>query len=59
MNICVYGDFSKKDIRIKVFYNGDMEQYIFQNILRDAGYDVQIHNVPELDELEHEDYENV
>ena len=59
MNICVYGDFSKKDIRIKIFYNDDVEQYRFQNILRNAGYDAEIHNVPELDALEHYDYENV
>ena len=47
MNICVYGDFKKHDIRIKIFYDGLLSHYSFQNILRDAGYDAELFTVPD------------
>lgn len=40
--ICVYGDFAKKDIRLKVFAEGDARRFAFQNILREAGYDAEL-----------------
>lgn len=43
--ICVYGDFKKNDIRMKVFKSGDREQYSFQNTLIRAGYDAKLFSV--------------
>lgn len=41
--ICVYGDFAKKDIRIKPFApGGGCSEFTFQNVLRDAGYDAEL-----------------
>ena len=40
--ICVYGDFDKKDIRMKVFAEGDARRFAFQNILLEAGYDAEL-----------------
>lgn len=41
MTVAVYGDLAKKDVRIKVFGNGN-EMYPFQNILLEAGYDCML-----------------
>ena len=41
-SICVYGDFAKKDIRMKVFADQDARRFAFQNILREAGYDAEL-----------------
>lgn len=41
-DICVYGDFSKKDMRLKVFTDQNPSMYQFQNILREAGYDAEL-----------------
>lgn len=43
--ICVYGDFKKDDIRMKIFKSGDMQQYSFQNTLTSAGYDAKLFSV--------------
>lgn len=43
--ICVYGDFEKKDIRIKIVSN--QEQYTFQNTLKSAGYDAELFSLDE------------
>lgn len=44
LEVAVYGDFEKKDIRIKVFKpEGGTGIYQFQNVLRTAGYDCEIH----------------
>ena len=45
MAICVYGDFKKDDIRMKIFKSGDMQQYSFQNTLISAGYDAKLFSV--------------
>ena len=37
--ICVYGDFKRRDIRIKIFKSDDSRQYSFQNTLIEAKYD--------------------
>lgn len=49
--ICVYGEFEKKEIRIKVFPTSENEQrhYIFQNILREAGYDAELFSINDND----------
>lgn len=44
--VCVYGDFEKKDIRIKLFpADGTTNQFTFQNILISAGYDANLFTV--------------
>jgi hypothetical protein len=48
--ICVYGDFAKKDIRIKLFEaNGGTAQFAFQNTLKSAGYDAELFTVNNTD----------
>ena len=42
MYVAVYGDFSQKDVRIKLFPSDGMEQFRFQNVLREAGYDCDL-----------------
>lgn len=50
ITILVYGDFAKKDIRLKFFEpNGTLLPYQFQNILRDAGYDAELYSVNDTD----------
>ena len=47
MTICVYGDFVKKDIRVKVFpdeQGRNTKSLRFRNTLRDAGYDAILCN---------------
>lgn len=51
MYIAVYGDFGKKDIRIKLMAGVWLEQFKFQNTLHDAGYDCELFHVND-DELE-------
>lgn len=41
-SICVYGDFEKKDIRLKVFTDNGTNMFAFQNILQEAGYDAHL-----------------
>lgn len=45
--IDVYGDFKKNDVKVKPVTN--KEQFVFQNILIQAGYDCQLHTI-EVDE---------
>lgn len=40
--ICVYGDFKKDDVRIKIFPSGGTGEFTFQNILIEAGYDAKL-----------------
>lgn len=47
--ICVYGDFKKDDIRIKVFKSGDAREYSFQNTLISAGYDAKLFSISDAD----------
>lgn len=47
--ICVYGDFAKKDIRMKVFSEGDARRFAFQNVLREAGYDAELFSLTDED----------
>lgn len=47
--ICVYGDFEKKDIRIKIMPSGTTEKFTFQNILREAGYDAELFSIYDTD----------
>lgn len=50
MEICVYGDFAKKDIRIKVFpADGTTNCFYFQNIMIAAGYDAKLFTVNDTD----------
>lgn len=42
LTICVYGDFAKKDIRLKAFAPGAGSQHTFQNVLKLAGYDAEL-----------------
>ena len=50
--ICVYGSFDKGDVRIKVVKGS--EQFMFQNILREAGYDAKLFSITDI-ELESEE----
>lgn len=43
LNICVYGDFKNKDIKVRVVTN--REQFTFQNVLISAGYDAELFTV--------------
>jgi hypothetical protein len=43
--VCVYGDFEKKDIRIKLFPTGSNNEFTFQNILISAGYDANLFTI--------------
>lgn len=52
MMICVYGTFNDKDMRIKAYEDCDPRPYIFQNIMRDAGYDAEVFSVPDLEQTE-------
>lgn len=47
MMICVYGTFNDKDMRIKTYEDCDSRPYVFQNIMRDAGYDAELFSVPD------------
>lgn len=44
LNVAVYGDFEKGDVRVKVFKpEGGTGVYQFQNTLRSAGYKCNIY----------------
>lgn len=47
--ICVYGDFAKNDIRIKMFPANSTNEFNFQNILIAAGYDAKLFTVNDTD----------
>lgn len=47
LTIAVYGDFAKKEIKVKTFKTGTTEQFRFQNTLREAGYDCELFHVDE------------
>ena len=49
--VCVYGDFKKDDVRIKIFESWSMTQYSFQNTvtLTSAGYDAMLFSVSDAD----------
>ena len=50
LTICVYGDFEKKDIRMKVIpSDGTTTAFAFQNILHMAGYDAELFNIKDTD----------
>lgn len=49
MTIAVYGDFGKDDIRLKMFRGNSTNQFVFQNTLKDAGYDCKLFFVTEQD----------
>lgn len=47
--ICVYGDFSHKDLRVRLFPVDAPDAYQFQNVLTDAGYDALLFVSSDLD----------
>lgn len=47
--ICVYGDFKKDDVRIKIFPSGGTGEFTFQNILIEAGYDAKLFSLHDED----------
>jgi hypothetical protein len=49
LTVCVYGDFAKKDIRIKLFPAGSTNSFTFQNVLIGAGYDAKLFTMNDTD----------
>jgi hypothetical protein len=47
--ICVYGDFKKKDIKVKTFPPSTTKQFAFLNTLREAGYDAELFSLNDVD----------
>ena len=51
ITLAIYGDFSKNDVRYKLFEGDSVEQYSFQNILINAGYNCKLTTISK-EELE-------
>lgn len=49
LTVAVYGDFEKKDIRIKCFNDRTPTKFRFQNTLREAGYDCELFSIHDTD----------
>lgn len=47
--LAVYGNFKEKDIKIKFFVGSGTDQYKFQNVLQEAGYDCLLFSVNDVD----------
>lgn len=47
--LAVYGTFKDGDVRIKIFMSPTTEQFRFQNILVEAGYDCKLFSINDTD----------